>query len=431
MVGAVLLSLLSGAGAHAAFPGRNGEIAVSAAPAETSLDIYGVRLDGTLRPIVTSPVRSETFPAWSPDASRIAFARSLGGTNLDLFVANADGSGERQLTTTPEGPEESPSWSPDGRQIVYAAGGGLVIMDVETRLGRSLAIGAQDSAPAWSPDGELIAFARRPSTSCSSCTDIYTIRPDGTGLTQLAAVGTEVDPTWSPDGRQIAYAGDEGRCCVPADIYRMNRDGSDRTRLTFSGSPGPFFIFTEPTWSPDGERIAFVGHTNGGCGEICGEELLSMKTDGSDVTQISHDNTRDDNPDWGVAPNEPPDCSGVRASRPVLENHNRRLVWESLEGAMDPDGDPVTLMIDGVTQDEPVTSHGDRTAADAVLKGDGQLRVRAERSPRGDGRVYRIAFTVSDDHGGSCSGTVTVAVPRKKRKPAVDSAPPSYDSLAP
>jgi hypothetical protein len=56
--------------------------------------------------------------------------------------------------------------------------------------------------------------------------------------------------------------------------------------------------------------------------------------------------------------------------------------------------------------------------------------VRAERNPHGDGRVYRIAFTTSDGRGGSCSGIATVSVLRKKRKPAIGSVPPSYDSLA-
>jgi hypothetical protein len=101
----------------------------------------------------------------------------------------------------------------------------------------------------------------------------------------------------------------------------------------------------------------------------------------------------------------------------------------ALDGATDPDGDPVTLSVDGVTQDEPVVGSGDPTSPDAVDEGDGQLRVRAERNPHGDGRVYRIAFTASDGRGGSCSGTATVSVPRKKRQPAVDSAPPSYDSF--
>jgi Big-like domain-containing protein len=117
-------------------------------------------------------------------------------------------------------------------------------------------------------------------------------------------------------------------------------------------------------------------------------------------------------------------------SRTVLTTVNRRLVSLALGGVTDVDGDPTTLAIDGVTQDEPVTASGDPTSPDAVDEGDGELRVRAERNPHGDGRVYRIAFTASDDHGGSCSGTATVSVPRKKKKAAVDSAPPSYDSLA-
>jgi DNA-binding beta-propeller fold protein YncE len=129
-------------------------------------------------------------------------------------------------------------------------------------------------------------------------------------------------------------------------------------------------------------------------------------------------------------PNRSPDCRSVAPSRTVLTNVNRRLVAITLEGATDPDGDAVTLSVDGVTQDEPVVGSGDHTSPDAVDEGEGELRVRAERNPRGDGRVYRIAFTASDGHSGSCSGTATVSVPRKRHKPAVDSAPPSYDSFA-
>ena len=57
-------------------------------------------------------------------------------------------------------------------------------------------------------------------------------------------------------------------------------------------------------------------------------------------------------------------------------------------------------------------------------------RLVAMVKARGDGRVYRIAVTATDSHGASCTGTATMGVPRHKRRPAVDSAPPSYDSLA-
>jgi len=59
---------------------------------------------------------------------------------------------------------------------------------------------------------------------------------------------------------------------------------------------------------------------------------------------------------------------------------------------------------------------------------DDQVRLRAERDPAGDGRVYRIAFTVSDGRD-DCSGVATVEVRRHKHRPAIDSAPPSYDSF--
>jgi hypothetical protein len=60
------------------------------------------------------------------------------------------------------------------------------------------------------------------------------------------------------------------------------------------------------------------------------------------------------------------------------------------------------------------------------------VRLRGERSGRGDGRVYRIHFTATDPQGASCSGTVTVGVPHDKGSgPAIDSAPPSYNSFLP
>jgi hypothetical protein len=156
-----------------------------------------------------------------------------------------------------------------------------------------------------------------------------------------------------------------------------------------------------------------------------------MNADGTGTTELTGLPSDDDisSPSWQPILNHPPDCSGVAASRSVLRTANHRLIPITLDGATDPDGDPVTLSVDGVTQDEPVVGSGDNTSPDAIDEGDGQLRVRAERNPHGDGRVYQIALTASHGRGGSCSGTATVSVPRKKRKAAVDSAPPSYDSF--
>jgi hypothetical protein len=129
--------------------------------------------------------------------------------------------------------------------------------------------------------------------------------------------------------------------------------------------------------------------------------------------------------------NSPPDCSGVAPSRGSLWPPNHKLRTIIVSGATDPDGDPVVITITGVTQDEPVDGTADgNTSPDAVAGASGdQVSLRAERSGRGDGRVYRIAYVATDPSGASCSGTVTVAVPHDRRgAPAVDSGG-AYDSM--
>ena len=95
--------------------------------------------------------------------------------------------------------------------------------------------------------------------------------------------------------------------------------------------------------------------------------------------------------------------------------------------------EPVTLTITGVTQDEPVDATGDGATAPDAEAGTtpNEVQLRAERKGDGDGRVYRIAFTLSDGKGGTCSGFVTVGVPHDQGNglAPVDSAPPSYDSF--
>ena len=115
--------------------------------------------------------------------------------------------------------------------------------------------------------------------------------------------------------------------------------------------------------------------------------------------------------------NSPPGCAGVAPSKASLWPPNHKLRAITLSGATDPDGDPVTITITGVTQDEPVNGKADGNTSPDVVAGptEDQVRLRAERSGRGDGRVYTIAYTAKDPSGASCSGTVTVTVPHDKR----------------
>jgi hypothetical protein len=121
----------------------------------------------------------------------------------------------------------------------------------------------------------------------------------------------------------------------------------------------------------------------------------------------------------------PPDCSNVSARPPTLWPPNHRLVRIELEGATDPDGDPVTIEVTAVSQDEATGRGG----PDAFLgPTGGTLMLRSERKGAGDGRVYRIAFRASDPQGEQCTGLATVTVPHSRAGVASDSAS-VYESL--
>jgi hypothetical protein len=131
--------------------------------------------------------------------------------------------------------------------------------------------------------------------------------------------------------------------------------------------------------------------------------------------------------------NRPPTCSGLAADPSVLGPPNHKFAPVILRGATDPDGDPVALTVTGVSQDEPLNGAGDgNTSPDAKRTSAGnQILVRAERSGQGNGRIYRLAVRASDGKGATCEGAATVALPRDQGKPALDSAPPCFDSFGP
>ncbi len=113
--------------------------------------------------------------------------------------------------------------------------------------------------------------------------------------------------------------------------------------------------------------------------------------------------------------NEPPDVSLAVAAPGSLWPPNHQFVPIAIEGVSDPDGDPVTLTVTGITQDEAVQAPGTgNTSPDGAGVGTAAAQVRAERKGGGNGRVYRIAFTASDEHGGQAEGHVSVCVPKSE-----------------
>jgi hypothetical protein len=134
--------------------------------------------------------------------------------------------------------------------------------------------------------------------------------------------------------------------------------------------------------------------------------------------------------------NQPPDCSTAYADPGCLWPPTTQMVPINILGVTDPDGDPITVTITSITSDEATATEkgaaGPKKAPDASGVGTSQAMLRAERSGRGDGRVYVISFTAADPapFGFMCMGTVQVNVPVKdssKECPAVDSGQ-KYDA---
>ncbi len=131
-----------------------------------------------------------------------------------------------------------------------------------------------------------------------------------------------------------------------------------------------------------------------------------------------------DSDDATFIPNQPPDVTGAYPSTSCLWPPNHKFVDITIEGVTDPDGDPVTITITGITSDEPTASiegaGGAKHAPDASGIGTDTASVRAERSGGGNGRVYEITFVASDGKGGETEGNVTVCVPHDRRQCTCD-----------
>jgi hypothetical protein len=114
--------------------------------------------------------------------------------------------------------------------------------------------------------------------------------------------------------------------------------------------------------------------------------------------------------------NAPPVCAAAVASPVSLWPPNHKLAPVTVGGVTDPDGDPVTVTVTGVFQDERTDDLGSGdTCPDASGLGKTWTSLRAERSGRQDGRVYHVFFTAQDSRGGHCEGEVQVCVPHDSR----------------
>jgi Tol biopolymer transport system component len=203
--------------------------------------------------------RNVMAPSWVPGSDRIIFG--IGVYNLffngfnglvnsaadrieggaQIAVINADGSGYHEVTSGANN-NGFPSPAPDGKRFVYRSfgpdGEGLRIMNMETKASTILTKG-YDNFPLWSPRGDLIMFSR----AAEGDYEIYTIKPDGTGVKRLTfSKGNDAHMAWSPDGEHIVFAStrmgfkDEGIYTdAPqpyGELFVMRADGTHVEQIT-------------------------------------------------------------------------------------------------------------------------------------------------------------------------------------------------------
>jgi Tol biopolymer transport system component len=258
-------------------------------------DIYVMNADGSGQVNLTNnPAVYYHPPVWSPDGTRIAFVTDRDG-NYEIYVMNADGSSQVNLTHNPA-TDDNLEWSPDGSKIAFysnrGGNGEIYVMNADgsgpVKLTNNPA--AWNDSPTWSPDGTRIAFF----SGRDGNSEIYVMKADGSGQVNLtnnpAADAVAFSGiAWSPDGSKIAFYSDrDGN----GEIYVMNADGSGVSRLTNNTLED-----RSPIWSPDGTKIAFVRVS--GCYHcIPPRDIYVMNADGSVQVNLTHNPAPNDSPAW-------------------------------------------------------------------------------------------------------------------------------------
>lgn len=259
-------------------------------------DICSIKPDGTgFRRLVKVADLGYAGPI-SPDGLSIAYWVNQSGYSGRLWVMASDGTDQHLVSTTLTTMYDAPTWSPNSRQLAYTQenNSGIGIVNVDGTGARTV-ISGDAAAPSWSPDGQWIAFT----SNRSGSRDVWRIRPDGTGLTDLTNTPAVDDYAagWSPDGQRLAYM--RGNLNPTVDMWTMRSDGSDQRRLVALPDK---VIDTGASYSPDGTQITFAVRP---VSDPFADDIYTVNADGTDVRQITHNATFNRSPHWGVVATAP------------------------------------------------------------------------------------------------------------------------------
>jgi Tol biopolymer transport system component/putative intracellular protease/amidase len=264
--------------------------------ADGNAEIYVMNADGSGQRRLTFNEVEDSSPAWSPDGTHIVFISDRNdpnpsgcfpNCNTDIYVMDADGAHERPLTGDPA-IESHPDWSPDGQTILFDAdreGDGLDEIWRMNADGSDQQVlidsGFNDHWGDWSPDGTRIVFV----SDRDGQPELYVAEADGAHPQRLTNNDLgEIFPAWSPDGTRIAFMTAAYRS---RHLYVLAQDEQGAWRVIDLGIEGE-----DPAWSPDGAYILFQDDRDGDF------DIYITGADGSHSRPLTANHAGDFWPDW-------------------------------------------------------------------------------------------------------------------------------------
>jgi serine/threonine protein kinase/Tol biopolymer transport system component len=275
-------------------------------------EIYVVDLAGGSPVRLTNNQANDWLPDWAPDgaagASRIAFTSNRQG-GYDLWAMAGDGSGALALVTT-DAWDDYARWAPDGRQLALSttsltqgvANSEIFVRRADGQLVQRTSSTAEDQWPDWSPDGRIVYTE---GFKGSSNWDILIMSTDGSNWSVwLGGPACDVQPTWSPDGQWIAFLrvprDTNGNGQVDeldaGDVWVGRVSGGELRQLT-SGAWA-----STPAWSPDSRWVAFTwlrdSNGNGRSDEGDAADIWTVPAGGGDALPLVKSPHWDGDPSW-------------------------------------------------------------------------------------------------------------------------------------
>ena len=191
--------------------------------------------------------------------------------------------------TFSQGDKRKPSWTPDGRIAYHTSNHGYYVVNPGSQEGEPLLSSLWPLIDvAWTPNGARVVFSKLQQELLDHA-NLWIADVSGEKQQVLThEAGLQYDSAWSPDGQRIAYVGGHGY--GTSELYVINADGIGRLQLTHNQTRE-----LSPAWSPDSKRIAFVSDASGDF------EIWVSRADGSGLTQLTDSLGLDASPAWYAA----------------------------------------------------------------------------------------------------------------------------------